>query len=196
MSSEYVQRKSHLTSEQIERELRRRELAAEGRASIIKATKTLIVFAAIAVLVATLLFPTIQVQRGSMSPTMRDGEQIILITVGKIRQGDVIAFHLGNQTLLKRVIAVAGESVRIEADGTVYVNDTLLDEPYLQNSSLGECDIVFPFRVPDNQFFVMGDNRVVSMDSRLRDFGTIHRDTIIGKTILRIWPLSRIGIVN
>ena len=183
-------------SEQINREIRRRELTVEVRKAVIKAFRTLIVFAAAAVLLATLLFPTVQVQRGSMSPTLRDGEYLILITVGKIKKGDIVAFHLGNQTLLKRVIAAPGESVNIEADGEVYVNGELLDEPYLQNHSFGECDIEFPFQVQDNQFFVMGDNRAASMDSRLSDFGTAHRDVIIGKTILRIWPPARIGLVN
>jgi len=186
-----------LTSDQIERELRRRELAAEVRGSILKAVKTLIVFAAIAVLLVTLLFPTVQVLRGSMSPTLRDGEQIILITVGKIRRGDIVAFHLGNQTLLKRVIATSGESVNIKADGSVYIDGELLDEPYLQErKSLGDCDIEFPIQVPDKQFFVMGDNRAASMDSRLIEFGTVHQDEIIGKTIIRIWPFDRIGLVK
>jgi len=190
------QGKNHPSSEQIERELRRREMAAEVRKAIFKAIRTLIVFAAAAVLLVTLLFPTVQVQRGSMSPTLRDGEQIILITVGGIGRGDIVAFHLGNQTLLKRVIATAGESVSIDADGAVYINGELLDEPYLQNRNLGECDINFPYQVPDNQFFVMGDNRIASMDSRLSDIGTVHRDVIVGKTIVRIWPLSRIGLVK
>jgi signal peptidase I len=185
-----------LTSEQIEIEIKRRELAVEVRSSIVKAFRTLIVFAAAAVLLATLLFPTVQVQRGSMSPTLRDGEQIILLTVGSIRRGDIIAFHLGNQTLLKRVIATSGESVSIDEDGSVYVNGALLDEPYLKSTSFGDCDIQFPIQIPDKQFFVMGDNRAASMDSRLVDFGTVHRDGIIGKTIIRIWPLDRIGLVK
>jgi len=184
------------SSEQIERELRRRELAAEVNKTVFKAIKTLIVFAAAAVLLATLLFPTVQVQRGSMLPTLHDGEQIILITVGGIHRGDIVAFHLGNQTMLKRVIATAGETVTIDEDGTVYVDGEPINEPYIQGKSIGECDIEFPFIVPDKQFFVMGDNRTPSMDSRLKEFGTIHKDVIIGKTILRIWPLARVGIVK
>ncbi|MCL2151542.1 MAG: signal peptidase I [Oscillospiraceae bacterium] len=185
-----------LTSEQIEVELRRRELAAEVRGSIFKAIRTLVVFAAAAVLLVTLLFPTVQVQRGSMSPTLRDGEQIVLFALGSVRRGDIIAFHLGNQTLLKRVIATAGEFVDIDRDGSVYVDGTLLDEPYLENTSFGDCDLEFPIQVPDKQFFVMGDNRAASMDSRLLDFGTVHGDGIIGKTIIRIWPLDRVGLVK
>ena len=131
-----------------------------------------------------------------MSPTLRDSEYLILITAGKVKRGDIVAFHLGSQTLLKRVIAVAGESVNIEADGTVYVDGELLDEPYLQAKSFGECDIRLPFQVQDNQFFVMGDNRAASMDSRLVDFGTVRKEDIIGKTLARIWPVNRIGLVN
>jgi len=183
------------TSKQIERELRRRELAAEVRGSIYKAVRTLIVFAAVAVLLATLLFPTIQVHRGSMVPTLRDGEQLILFTIGSVKRGDVIAFHLGNQTLIKRVVATSGEMINIDESGAVYINGELLAEPYIEARSLGDCDLVFPYQVPDNQYFVMGDNRIVSLDSRLSDFGTIHRDEIIGKPILRIWPLSRISFL-
>jgi len=195
MKTEHEQTREHPTSEQIERELRRRELAAEVRGSIYKAVKSLIVFAAAAVLLATLLFPAVQVQRGSMSPTLRDGEQLILITVGRINKGDIVAFHLGNQTLIKRVIATAGETVDIDANGAVYVDGVRIYEPYVNGISLGECDITLPFQVPDNQFFVMGDNRAVSLDSRSSDFGTIHRDEIVGKTILRVWPLTRIGLI-
>lgn len=187
---------SSLTSKQIERELRRRELAAETRGAIYRAIRTLIVFAAAAVLIVTFLFPTIQVQRSSMSPTLRDDEQLILTTLGKINRGDIIAFHHGSQTLVKRVIATAGESVNVNAEGLVYINGILLDEPYLQDRSLGECDLKFPFQVPDKQFFVLGDNRAVSKDSRLSEIGTIHKDEIIGKTILRIWPLTRISLVK
>jgi len=184
------------TSAQLEMELRRRELTLEARKAIIKAVKTLIVFAAAAVLVVTLLFPTIQVQRGSMSPTLRDGEQLILITVGRISRGDIIAFHLGNQTMVKRVIATAGQWVDIDEVGNVYIDGTMLAEPYLSGHSIGERDIELPLQVPDNQFFVMGDNRAISMDSRSRDFGMIHRDEIIGKNIFRIWPLTAIGFVK
>ena len=184
------------TSAQLEMELRRRELTLEARKAIFKAVKTLIVFAAAAVLVVTLLFPTIQVQRGSMSPTLRDGEQLILITVGRISRGDIIAFHLGNQTMVKRVIATAGQWVDIDEVGNVYIDGTMLAEPYLSGQLVGERDIELPLQVPDNQFFVMGDNRAISMDSRSRDFGMIHRDEIIGKSIFRIWPLTAIGFVK
>jgi signal peptidase I len=196
MKSEDEKNIERPSSEQIDREIRRRELSAEIRKSLFIAFRTLVVFAAVAVLLATLLFPTVQVQRGSMSPTLRDSEYLILVTAGRVKRGDIIAFHLGNQTLLKRVIAVAGESVNIEADGTVYVDGELLDEPYLQAKSFGECDIRLPFQVQDNQFFVMGDNRAASMDSRLVDFGTVRKEDIIGKTLARIWPVNRIGLVN
>lgn len=196
MKSEDEKSNERPSSEQIDREIRRRELSAEVRKSLFIAFRTLIVFAAVAVLLATLLFPTVQVQRGSMSPTLRDSEYLILITAGRIKRGDIIAFHLGNQTLLKRVIATAGETVNIEADGAVYVDRELLIEPYLRNKSFGECDIRLPYEVQDNQYFVMGDNRAASMDSRLVDFGAVRKENIIGKTLIRIWPLNRIGLVK
>jgi len=187
---------SRPTSEQYARELRRREVATEAFKAVVRTIKTLIVFAAAAVLIATLLFPTIQVQRGSMSPTLKDGEHLIFITVGNIRRGDIVAFHLGNQTMVKRVIATSGQYVDIKADGSVYINGEPAAEPYLSGASFGECDIEFPFQVPDKHFFVMGDNRGVSMDSRLREFGTIHQEEIIGKSVIRVWPLTRIGFVK
>jgi len=187
---------SRPTSIQFERELRRRELTEEAHQTVLKAIKTLIVFAAAAVLIVTLLFPTIQVQRGSMAPTLRDGEQLVLITIGGIGRGDIVALRLGNQTMVKRVIAVAGEWVDIDEAGAVRIDGNLLEEPYINTHSVGVTDIEFPFQVPENQYFVMGDNRAVSMDSRLIDFGTIHRDEIIGEAILRIWPLSRMGPIK
>jgi len=196
MPTAHRRRGDHPTSEQIEREIRRRELVAEASRAVFRAVRTIIVFAAAAVLVVTLLFPTIQVQRGSMAPTLRDAEQVVLITVGSIKRGDIIAFHLGNQTMLKRVIGLSGEWVEINEDGTVSIDGAQLDEPYLTALSQGQYDIEFPFQVPDNQYFVMGDNRAVSMDSRVSDFGTIHKDDIIGKTLLRIWPPSRFGLID
>jgi len=183
------------TSNQLGKEIQRRELSKEVRKTVLNAIKTLVVISAVAVLMATLLFPTVRVERGSMTPTLRDGEQLIIITVGRIKRGDIIAFSAGNQTLIKRVIATAGESVEIDPNGAVYIDGVILNEPYLSTASLGQCDIEFPYIVPENHFFVMGDNRDASIDSRLSEIGAIQRDAITGKTILRIWPLNRVGIV-
>ena len=194
MKREQGQNADRPTSEQIEAGIKRKEQSKESRGAVFKALRTLVVFAAISILVATMLFPTVQVHRGNMAPTLRDGEQLILITVGNINRGDIVAFHLGNQTMLKRVIATSGEVVDISADGAVYIDGKLLDEPYLSQKSRSVCDIELPLQVPDNHFFVMGDNRAISLDSRTSDFGTIHRDGIIGKTIIRIWPPDRISV--
>jgi len=195
MKKEKEINESRPASEQFERELRRRELTTEARKAVFKTIKTLIVFAAAAVLLATLLFPTMQVQRGSMTPTLRDGEQLILISVGKIGRGDIVAFHLGRQTMVKRVIAVSGEWVDIDEDGFVIIDGVRLNEPYLYVQGTSGYNIELPYQVPDNSFFVMGDNRAISIDSRSNDFGSIHKDEIIGRAIFRIWPLPRIGLV-
>ena len=162
---------------------------------MLSAAKAFVVFAAAAILVANLFFPTIQVQRGSMASTLYDGERIILTTIGEAGRGDIIAFNQASQAMVKRVIAVAGQWVNIDEHGTVYVDGVMINEPYLTARSIGICDIELPFQVPDNHLFVMGDNRSVSIDSRLREFGTVHRDEVIGRAIFRIWPLYRIGLV-
>ena len=129
-------------------------------------------------------------------PTLQDGEMVIFVTTGKIKSGDVVAFRYNNQVLIKRVIAVAGDLIDISEDGTVYINGVERVEPYINEKSLGECDIVFPVQVPDSQYFVMGDFRRVSLDSRSDTIGMVRRDRMIGKALLRIWPLTRLGPIR
>ena len=183
------------TSKQIEAVIKQRQRALEVRNSIYKAARTIIVIAAVTVLAATLFFPTVSVQRGSMIPTLLDGDQIVLTTIGAVGNGDIIAFNLGNRTMLKRIIAGPGQWVDINEQGTVFIDREPIDEPYISNASLGMTDIRLPMQVPDNQYFVMGDNRAISIDSRAIEFGTVHKDEIIGKAIIRIWPLNRIGLI-
>ena len=156
----------------------------------------LVCVAAIAVLLATLVFPVLQVVGTSMEPTLENGEVLVAIKNGKFRRGDIVAFYYNNKILLKRVIAVDGEYVEIAEDGTVSVNNQVLDEPYLTDKSLGECDIEMPYQVPDGRIFVMGDHRATSVDSRSKSIGAIADEYIVGRVIFRVWPLSHFGVIQ
>jgi len=181
---------------QLDKEIRRREMAYEYRSAVYGVVRVLIVFAAAAVLISTLWLPIFTVQQGSMTPTLRDGDMMIFVTTGSIKNGDVVAFHHNNQILMKRVIAKAGEWVDISQDGIVSVDKKPVEELYVNEFTRGVCNIDLPVFVPDRQFFVMGDNRVTSLDSRTSEIGMVHRDQIAGKALLRVWPLSRFGFIQ
>ena len=156
----------------------------------------LIVVAAVAVLLATLFLPVLQVSGTSMEPTLQDNDIILLIKTDNLSTGDLIGFYYQNKLLLKRVIGVAGDVIDIDEEGNVTVNGELLDEPYVTNKSLGECDITLPYQVPENRVFVMGDNRATSIDSRSSAIGCIEEDQIVGKVLIRIYPLKNISFIN
>ena len=157
---------------------------------------TLITVAAIAVLVATLWMPVLRIYGASMTPTLMDGEIILTRKTSEFAPGDIVAFYYNNKILVKRVIGQAGDWIDIAEDGTVYVNQVALEEPYLTEKALGECDIELPYQVPDGRMFVMGDHRSVSVDSRSTTIGCIAQEQIVGKIIFRIWPLKELGKVE
>lgn len=154
---------------------------------------TLITVAAVAVLVATLWLPVLQIYGNSMTPTLQNGDIFFSVKTEHPEKGDIIAFYYNNKILVKRVIAEPGEWVDIKEDGTVYVNGEQLDEPYLTEKSFGETDIELPYQVPDGRIFVMGDHRSTSVDSRHAVVGTVAQEQIVGKIIFCIWPLDRLG---
>lgn len=151
----------------------------------------LIVVAAVAVLVSTLFIPVIQVSGDSMEPTLYNGDIILLVKTDHYSQGQLCCVAWQNKLLLKRVIGLPGDKIDIDADGNVSVNDVLLNEPYLINKSLGECDISFPYNVPDEKYFVLGDRRDTSIDSRSSAVGCISTDQMVGKMLFRIWKSKK-----
>lgn len=165
--------------------------------NVLKSTVySLITVAAVAVLVATLWLPVLQIYGSSMTPTLHDGEIIFSVKTAQMNRGDIVAFYYNNKILVKRVIANPGEWVDISEDGTVFVNGEELAEPYLEEKSFGDADIEFPYQVPDGKIFVMGDHRATSADSRHMAIGCVSPEQIVGKIALRIWPLNRIGMVE
>lgn len=155
----------------------------------------LVVVAAVAVLIATLFLPILQISGDSMSPTLEHDEIVVLLKTKKFERGDLIGFYYQGKILLKRVIALPEDEVAIDADGNVYINGELLEEPYVTEKGLGDCDLEFPYKVPGTSYFVMGDRRSNSVDSRNSAVGAISREDIIGKIFIRVWPFSRFGLV-
>lgn len=184
------------TTEQLENELERVKYKRRYR-SVLKSTiYTLITVAAIAILVATLWLPVLQIYGTSMTPTLTDGEIIFTVKTSDFEPGDIVSFYYNNKILVKRVIAEAGDWVNIDENGSVYVNDVPLDEPYLEGKAFGDTDIELPYQVPDGKIFVMGDHRATSVDSRNTAVGCVAQEQIVGKIIFRIWPLNRLGFVE
>lgn len=181
---------------QLERELKQ-ENYRKSYARVFRSTiYTLITVAAAAVLVAVLLMPVLQIYGTSMTPTLTEGNVVVSLKGSSFQTGDVIAFYYNNKILVKRVIAQAGDWVDISEDGTVYVNDKKLDEPYLTEKALGECDIELPYQVPESKIFVMGDHRSVSVDSRSTTVGCVAEEQIVGKIVFRVWPITALGTVQ
>lgn len=156
----------------------------------------LVIVAAVAVLIATLWLPILQIYGSSMTPTLEEGEIVVAVKGSRFRTGDVIAFYYSNKMLVKRVIASAGQWVNIDEDGTVYVDNVKIDEPYLTEKAFGDCDLKLPYQVPDGRLFVMGDHRATSVDSRNTVVGCVAEEQIVGKIVFCVWPMERLGRVS
>lgn len=152
----------------------------------------LVVVAAVAVLIAVLLLPVLQIYGHSMSPTLEEGDIVVSVKGGELKSGDLVSFYVGNKLLVKRYIAGPGQWVDLDADGNVYVDGALLDEPYLTEKALGDCNIELPYQVPENRIFCMGDHRSTSVDSRNTAVGCIAEEQVVGRIILRVWPLNKL----
>lgn len=166
------------------------------RATVRSTFLTLVVVAAVAVLVAVLLLPILRIYGKSMNGTLDSGDIVVSVKSGDMKTGDIIAFYYNNNILVKRVIANPGEWVNIDQEGNVYVNNNKLEEPYLNEKAFGETNIELPYQVPEGKIFVMGDNRSVSIDSRNTSIGCISEEQIVGKIVYRVWPFSQFGTVH
>ena len=174
-------------------ELAREEAKYSFRKTLWNIAAALIVVAAIAALMVTRLFVLIKINGNSMEPTLKNGEIVFIRQTKEVETGNIIGFYYGGKILLKRAIGSAGDEIDIDDDGNVFVNGEEIEEPYLAKKSLGKCELEFPFVVPEGMMFVLGDNRAISIDSRIRSIGCVDEDQIVGKVAFRAWPMARMG---
>jgi len=184
------------TLAQLKKELKHERYRRSYGVTLRSTIFSLVCVAAVAVLVATLLMPVLQIYGDSMNPSLEDGDIVACVKTGSLETGDLVSFYYNNKILVKRVIAGAGDWVEIAEDGTVSVNGIVLDEPYLTEKALGSCNIEMPYQVPDGRWFVMGDNRAVSVDSRDKSLGCISEEQILGRLVFRIWPTNRLSRID
>lgn len=185
------------TKEQLEIELHRVRGIRKGFEALRGILMAVITAAAAAALAATLFLPILRIYGTSMMPTLDEHDVVMAVKTDKISQGELVAFYFNNKILVKRVIAGPGQWVDIDSDGNVSVDGRVLDEPYLQTKSKGTTtDINYPYQVPDGKYFVMGDHREVSVDSRNSEIGCVGKDQLVGRIVFRIWPLQHLGPVK
>lgn len=182
--------------EQLEKALKASKRSGNYSKALRSTLYSLLVVAAAAILIATLVMPILHVSGSSMTPVIGDGDIAAVIRGSEFERGDIIAFYYNNKVLVKRVIAFAGEWVDVDTRGNVYINNELLDEPYLTEKALGNCDIKLPYQVPADKLFVLGDHRSTSADSRSLIIGPVSDEQILGKVFLRVWPLNKFGLIN
>jgi signal peptidase I len=180
------------TKVQVETERKRYRRQKAYNKALSGTVYVLTIVAAVAVLIATLILPVLQIEGSSMQPTLTNGDIVLLTKTTRFSRGDLCGFSWNNKLLIKRVIGLPGDWIEIDTDGTIYLNGEKLDEPYVQQLAMGECDLEFPFQVPQEQYFVVGDMRESSIDSRNTLIGCIPKDQIVGKVFFRIWPFKSI----
>lgn len=161
-----------------------------------KTIGVLVTVAAIVVLLTTFVFPTLRIYGTSMTPALQNGDITVAIKSPTYQSGDIVAFDYNNKIMVKRVICGPGDWLNMQKDGTVFVNNKRIDEPYVTEAGIGDCDLELPYQVPEDSYFVMGDQRKTSTDSRLQQIGCVHKDDIVGKVVVCVWPPSSIGLVE
>lgn len=184
------------TREELEKELKREKYKLKYKKTLKSTIYALVIVVAISSLLSTLLFPVLEIYGKSMYPTLIEGDIVLCIRKSKLEHGDIIAFYYNNRILIKRVIGVPSDWINIDEEGNVYVNDILQEEPYLEEKSYGETNIEYPYQVPEDTYFVLGDARETSIDSRNTIIGTIQKEDIIGEILIKLWPIDRIGVTK
>jgi len=183
-------------SSEIEAELKNVRYRRNFRQALRSTLSVLVTVSAAAILIAVLLLPILQIYGKSMNPTLTEGDVVVTVKRGTFETGDIIAFYYNNKILVKRVIAGSGQWVDVDQDGNVYVDRKLIDEPYIKEKAYGETNIKLPYQVPDEKYFVMGDNRDVSVDSRNTAVGCVAEEQVVGKIVFRVWPLGTAGRIG
>ncbi len=184
------------TADQIRSEILREKYHRKYKQVLKSTLYALVVVAAIAVLIATLALPVLQISGSSMEPTLNDEEIVVLLRTTNLKRGELCCFSYQNKLLIKRVIGLPGDKINMDENGNIYRNDEKIEEPYVTDIAWGECDIAFPCYVTENHYFVLGDHRSTSIDSRSSVIGLVSEEFIVGKIFLRIWPLDTVSIVN
>jgi signal peptidase I len=182
------------TKKQVETERKRHRRQKAYNKALGGTVYVLTIVAAVAVLIATLILPVLQIEGSSMEPTLYNGDIVLLMKTTRFDYGDLCGFTWNNKLLIKRVIGLPGDWIEIDTDGTVYLNGEKLEEPYVEHKAFGECDLEFPFQVPQEQYFVIGVMRESSIDSRNTVIGCIPKDQIVGKVFFRVWPFKKISL--
>lgn len=182
--------------DQLVAELKREEYQSRYKRTLKSTISALVVTAAVVVLLAFLLFPVFRIYGSSMCPTINEGEIIVSIKKSDFACGDIVVLSFNNKLLVKRVLASPGDWFDMDQDGNVYVNGEFVDEPYLAEKAYGDCNLTLPYQVPEGRFFVMGDNRSTSQDSRNSIVGCIAEEQIVGRAFFRLWPFSKFGTIN
>lgn len=184
------------TTEQLEEELNHYIYMKRFRVTLRSTIYTLITVMVLAILIAVLLLPVLRIYGPGMRPTLQEKDIVLSLKTNSFAKGDIISFYYNNKILIKRVIAMAGDVVEIGTDGVVSVNGEELDEYYVENLAMGECNISFPYTVPEHRIFVLGDNREASIDSRNTAVGCVSEEQVVGKIMFCIWPYKRMGRIQ